>query len=464
MNRWGRFKAATAQLLMGGMQSFGNSFNRALYSFFNGLWYTLPDNKETYIREGYQKNADVYAVVSLISRKASLSPYRLYKVKDVKSFNEYQIYTKANNHAEAKKFRSNALELVESHPLIKLLNRPNDEQGMQQFMESQYGFLLLTGDSYMYGFGPGDDSPNFGKFTSLYTLPSQYTHIVGGGWTEPILGYKMMIGNQQVAFTAKEILHVKYFNPEYGIAGEQLYGQSPLKALLNTINASNSADKARTKAFQNGGVAGLISSKQEQYPLSPEQMGDIQEMIDTKVKRPENFNNLIATNGMIDFKQIGMSPVDLQVLESLAVDRERICNAYGVDPIIFSTDASTLDNKTQAFRSLIMNVVVPLLNLYRDEFNRWLTGQYDLKGEQYYIDYDLSVYPELKDDLKTQAEALDKVWWFTPNEKLQEMGKPENKDPNMDKIYIPTSYQSLDEANISQDTFDTNFTNDPEAN
>jgi HK97 family phage portal protein len=457
MNRWERVKAATS-LLLGSAQVFGNSFNRALYSFFTGLWYTLPDNKETYIREGYQKNADVYSVVSLISRKASLSPYRLYKVKDKKAFTEYQIYTKANNHYEANKFRSTALELVEGHPLMKLLNRPNDEQGMQQFMESQYGFLLLTGDSYIYGFGPGDDSPNYGKFTSLYTLPSQYTHIVGGGWTKPILGYKMMIGNQQVPFTAKEILHIKYFNPEYGIAGEQLYGQSPLKALLNTINSSNSADKARTKAFQNGGVAGLLSSRHEHIPLDNTQMSDIQEKIDTKIKGVENFMNIVATNGAVDYKQIGMSPVDLQVLESLAVDRERICNAYGVDPIIFSTDSATYNNKREAFRSLIMNVIVPLLNLYRDEFNRRLTESYDLKSEQYYIDYDLSVYPELKDDLKTQVEALDKAWWYTPNKKLEEMGQPTNPDPLMDKVYIPTNLQPIDSSMISDDTFEVDDT------
>lgn len=460
MNRWERIKAATS-MLFAGATTWSNAFNRALYSFFTGLWFTLDDNKETYIREGYQRNADVYSVVSLISRKASLAPFRLYKVTDKKAFNEYQMHTKAQNHKEAQKYRKKALELVEDHPLEKLLMRPNEAQGMQQFMESQYGFLLLTGDSYIYGQGPGDDSPNYGKYSELQTLPAQYVRIVGGGWQQPVLGYRMIIGNQQVAFEAKEVLHIKYFNPEYGIDGRQLYGQSPLRALLNTINASNSADKARTKAFQNGGTAGLISSKTEQLPMSPEQISDIQETINKKIKGPENSNNLIATNGIIDFKQIGMSPVDLQILESLAVDRERICNAYGVDPIIFSTDSATYNNKREAFRSLIMNVIVPLLNLYRDEFNRWLTTAYDEKGTDYYLDYDLSVYPELKDDIKTQADALNTMWWMTPNQRLEEQGKPKSSNPLMDEYYVPTSLQPLEGMTISEDTFNVD---DPEGN
>ena len=72
--------------------------------------------------EGYLKNAIVYRCVNEIAKGASAVPYRL-------------------------KTRSN--DVIESHPLISLLDRPNPLQSNSEFFNALFGFLLLGGNSYV---------------------------------------------------------------------------------------------------------------------------------------------------------------------------------------------------------------------------------------------------------------------------------------------------------------------------
>ena len=71
--------------------------------------------------EGYLKNAIVFRCVSEISKGASAVPFML-KSGD---------------------------EIIESHPAMALLNRPNPLQSYSEFFNSLYGYLLLSGNSYV---------------------------------------------------------------------------------------------------------------------------------------------------------------------------------------------------------------------------------------------------------------------------------------------------------------------------
>lgn len=70
-------------------------------------------------------------------------------------------------------------------------------------------------------------------------------------------GYQLYYG-QMWSFDTKEILHDKYFNPQWGVTGGQLYGQSPLRAAAKNLTRSNEAKTAAVASFQNGGPAGVF--------------------------------------------------------------------------------------------------------------------------------------------------------------------------------------------------------------
>jgi len=415
-----RFQKAINSLF--GKSEIQNSFYKAIYSFFNGYFYTLPQNKETYVKEGYQKNLDVYSIIKLIAGKAAGAKLKAYTT-----------------------IRNEKVELIDTtNYLYRLLQRPNESERQQQFIEEALSWLLITGDLYIYKL-PYLTGKDKGKVNRLYCLPSQYVQIIGGGWTDPIEGYKMIIGDQEVIFGKDEVIHIKYFNPNFGVSGEQLYGQSPLMAALSTVQSSNEGLNAKIKAFLNGGTHGLLSSADANNPMSVEQIAQLNDLIKSKLTGTDNTKGITATNGLVNYQQIGMSPADLEILKSIQFDAYQLSKIYGVDPILFSVEGSSYNNKAEAYKSLVNNVCVPLLNLFQDALNEAVNDM------EYIIEYDISHFAELQDDIQTMVSSLKDAYWITPNEKRKYMNLPLIEDGLLDKFLIPSNLVPLDELDIDLD-------------
>ena len=82
-------------------------------------------------KEGYLKNAIVYRCVNEISKGASAVPFVL-KVGD---------------------------QIIEEHPLIDLLMRPNPLQSYSEFFSSLFGYVLLSGNAYILKTGSDMGAP-----------------------------------------------------------------------------------------------------------------------------------------------------------------------------------------------------------------------------------------------------------------------------------------------------------------
>lgn len=430
----------------------GNKYFQSLFSYFNGIFYKIPDNPREYVWKGYQGNPDVYAVINMIAKKAASVPFYVYVVSNKKSFNR----TKNNKFNILKK----GLDEVEGTDLNKIIARPNEMQGQQEFIESMVAFLEITGNAYAYKFSP-EVGRNKGVPTKMYPMPSQYTQIVGGnGNFEPIAGYKLQIGDQAIDFTDKEVAHIKFFNPNFDISGTELYGQSPLKAAWQTVASSNEGTKAKAKAFMNGGVAGLLFGGDKDAMLDGEQISKINQQIETNLMGSENYKKIVATNGIIDYKQIGMSPADLEIIQSIGADRDTICRVFGVDPILFATDSSSYNNKELAYKGLVTNTVIPILNLIRDMFNYHLASYYSQRdGVEYYIDYDAQAFPEMQKDMDKIVAQMKEAWWVTPNEKRDAMNYDKLEDPDMDRILVPSNLTYIDEIGFNNAINDTTTVN-----
>lgn len=405
-----------------------NLLNKSIYSFFSGFFYTLTNNKKTYVDSGYRENITIYSLVKLIASKVADAKFRgvVYDSK------------------------GNEMDLPFYDQVNKILRRPNEDDRQQQFIEALASWLLLTGDFYIYKlrFISGPDK---GKVNKLYYLPAQYVQIIGGGWMNPIEAYKLTIGDQEVKFPKEDITHIKYFNPNWDISGSQLYGQSPLEAALNTIQSSNEATNSKIKAFLNGGVAGLLSSDDPNTPMSVEQISQLNDLIAGKITGTNNTKKISATNGLVKYQQIGLSPADLEVLKSLEFDTKELCKVFGVSPYLFTTDSGSYNNVKEAKKSLVTDVVTPMLNLIKDAFDDIF--EKDAKG----VAYSIAHFPEMQQDLGEMVTSLEKAWWLTPNQKLEMMNREVSNDKLMDKVYIPTSYVPLDEVSLPMDATIKNF-------
>jgi HK97 family phage portal protein len=411
------------------------------------------DSFQTYVEKGYQYNADIYSVINLITRKAATAPPVLYEVKDDKAFQKYKAFTsnisKSSDVAEALHLRTKALEEVSSqHPIIQTLLNPNELQSYYEFMDNYYGFKLITGNTYMYGVGPVTGI-NAGKFKQLYILPAHLVRILSNGRYDPVSGYTLTTKYDSQDLPAEKVMHSKYWNPDYSTEGSHLYGQSPLRAALRVMQQSNDAQTASMKLFQNTGAMGILYDNSEDG-ITPEQAYELQRKWQTENSGPDNSGKIVVTSAKIGWQQLGLSPVDLAIIDSQKMNLRQICNVYKVNSALLNDpDNKTYNNMYEARKALISDAILPELISARSDLNKWLVEPYKKsEGKDYFLDFDLSVFPELQEDKKEQIQYLERAWWLTPNQKLEEMGYGRNENPLMDNIYVSIQVTPIDKMNL----------------
>lgn len=411
------------------------------------------DTFQTYVEKGYQYNADVYAAINLITRKAATAPPILYEVKDDRAFQKYKAFTsnisKSQDVAEALHLRTKALEEVSNNnPIVQTLLNPNELQSYYEFMDNYYGFKLITGNSYMYGVGPVT-GVNAGKFKQLYILPAHLVRIISDGRYNPVAGYTLTTKYDSQDLPAEKVMHSKYWNPDYSTEGSHLYGQSPLRAALRVLQQSNDAQTANVKLFQNTGAMGILYDNSDDG-MSPEQAYELQRKWQTENSGVDNQGKIVISSSKIGWQQLGLSPVDLAIIDSQKMSLRQICNVYKINSALLNDpDNKTYNNMYEARKALISDAILPELISARYDLNKWLVEPYKKSdGRDYFLDFDLSVFPELQEDKKEQIQYLERAWWLTPNQKLEEMGYGRNPNPDMDKVYVSIQVKPIDSMNI----------------
>jgi HK97 family phage portal protein len=409
---------------------------------------------QSFVNDGYCANDIVYSIVKLITDKAKLAPFSVFKVINEPAAKKYKALMsqpeKIKNWKDVLELRTKAFEeYTGDQRLNELLKHPNDEDSFADVVEQWCAFKLVTGNAFVYG-QLIEGGANVGKPLSINVLPAQYMAIIANVEVFPpvVAGYQLYFGKLW-SFKREEILHDKYFNPQWNITGNQLYGQSPLKAASRTLTRSNEAKTAAVSAFQNGGPAGVLFMNDDRFdPISgSEQAAALKRSVSEKAGS-SNFNQIAVSGYKVDWKEIGLSPVELGILESEKWDMVSLCNVYGV-PSQLMNDAQnkTYNNQMEGEKALTLRCAIPLLNEIRDDFNKKLHTDWGYANQQdVFIDYDLTVYQELEANKVMQVDWLDKAWWLTPLQKYEEMGihVPDELRDELNKIYIPSNLQALD--------------------
>jgi len=410
-------------------------------------------DQRSFVDDGYVANDIVYSIIKLITDKAKIAPFHVYKVVDEKAAKKYKSLAaqKDINLKELETLHKKAYELYTGDQrLNELLKYPNEEDCWSDLVEQWCGFKLITGNSFIYG-KLIEAGNNQGKPYELFALPSQYMAIIANINVFPPTraGYQLYYG-QMWSFDTKEILHDKYFNPQWGVTGGQLYGQSPLIAAAKNLTRSNEAKTAAVASFQNGGPAGVLFMNDERFdPTSGQAQAQALKTAVSQKGGAANFNSIAVSGYKVDWKQIGLSPVELNIIESEKWDLKALCNIYGVpSQLLNDSDSKTYNNQREGEKALTLRCAIPLLNSLTENLNRKLHTDWGYKGTNLYVDYDLSVYGELEANKAEQTAWLNTAWWISPKQKLDIMNieVPDYiPTEELEKLYIPTGLQTIDQ-------------------
>lgn len=410
-------------------------------------------NQQEIVRDSYIGNDLVYAIITLITQKAKVAPWGVYKVKNKEAAKRYKALTMDRNPdiAKIREQKELAFEPYNDTRLNEMLKYPNSEDTWSDLIEQWVGFKKITGNAFMYAKMVGEASVNRGKPLEVYMLPSQYmaVKIDTSVFPPKKVAYQLYYG-QYIPFTATEILHDKYFNPEWSATGGQLYGLSPLRAASKVLTRSNSSKEASVAMFDNMGPLGALYMDDPRFdPISGSEQAQALKMQISANTGAGKYGSTAVSGYKVGWAQIGVPAKDLQLIEAEKWDKEALCSIYGVPPVLLgSQDAATYNNVKEAEKSLTLRAVLPELTAIRDNINRKLQSDWGYAGTDIFIDFDMTVYQELEANRTEQSQWLNTAWWLTPEQKLKIQGLA--PDPNVpiedyQKLYIPSGLQPLDD-------------------
>lgn len=411
----------------------------------------LNTDTKTYVDEGYAGNPDIYTVVNRIARTASVAPFKVYRVKDKKKHLLYKAWTGTNaTHESLQKamlIKELTYEEDTNHPLNALIEQPNPRQNQREFIENSIGFKLITGERFWHVVKL-DGGANEGQPYGVFNLPPQFMGVKGDGTILGIASYELNI-DKIVPLKVEEVIFSRYWNPQYDCYGGHLRGLSPLKAGSKLTTLSNSGLTRGVAMVQNAGAAGVLYDKPVQGfdGMTQEQAGALTTKVNKEILGSDNANSIAVANGDLGYIAFGMKGSEMELLDMQKLTRERIAALYNAPPGLFDPEKSGEHNAREFKKEIITSACVPELDSIRDDWNciAKLYGEEDL-----YIDYDLTVFPELQEDHEKLAARLANMWYFTPNEKRLMFGADEAVDQNMDKFIIPSGMMLLDDLGMNE--------------
>lgn len=412
--------------------------------------YNLSDTIQN-INDGYCGSDDFYSIIRRIARTAAMIPLKVYKVVDDEAMKKYRTAceTKSYNTKSLLKrqyLKTKALEEVTlDNPLQKLLDNPNPSYARTEFFEGAYTFRLTTGNTYLHTpllkFGVNANKP-----AELWILPSQWTSLqVSDTWPRRVLGYRLVMG-EIIEIPVEEVIHVRYFNPQYTFVGNELIGLSPLRAGAKVLARQESETDYSVNAFQNSGISGIVYNESVgSDEAAPEVLGKMKSDFYSEAAGTDNARKLLFQAGKIGYTPIGLSPVDMEVLESMKLTFKKACNLFGVSDRLFNNDATGSEISVDiAYKDLYTNAALPEVYALRDALNLSLTPKYNDAGIKYFIDADITQVTELQDDFKDMANIYSSLPVMNPKIIAEAFGW--DTDDVEDKWFIKQGYSTIEDA------------------
>ena len=290
-------------------------------------------------REGYMRNPVVHRALRMTAEAAGAVPWLLYE---------------------------GAVELTD-HPLLDLLQRPNQRTSGTSFMEALYGYLLMSGNAYVELVAAGDAR-------ELHLLRPDRTTVVldASGW--PVaLEHAEGRSRRHIPLGEGEpskALHLKLFHPL-----DDHYGFPPLRAALMALDIHNAAGRWNKALLDNSArpSGALVYAPKEGGNLTDDQYERLKSELEEGYSGAARAGRPMLLEGGLDWKAMGLTPKDMDFIEAKNAASRDIVLAFGVPPMILGIPGdNTYSNYQEANRAFYRMTVLPLVGRTAAELSAFL--------------------------------------------------------------------------------------------
>jgi len=350
-----------------------------------------PRNYAALAREGYQQNAIAYRCIRLIAEAAASVP--LCVRRDT--------------------------ECAGGDPAARLLRKPNPKVSRGEFFEAFYGYLHLSGDSFLEAVLV-DDRP-----VALFNLRPDRMRAVTDhtGWPR---GWDYEVGGKKRRFTTdpntgcSSIHHMRLFHPT-----DDIYGFSPLAAAAKSVDVHN-AGGVWTKALLDNSArpsgALIYKGTSGSEHLSTEQFERLKSELDSKHSGAGAAGRPLLLEGGLDWKAMSMSPTDMDFLNARREAAREIALAFGVPPMLLGIPGdNTYANYKEANLAFWRQTILPLVRKTADSLGTWLADWY---GDDLRVIADEDHIPALALERAARWKTLNDISFMSEAEKRERAGLP----------------------------------------
>lgn len=416
------------------------------WSYVNGLFIPYDNRDSMYVEKAFKAIPIVQSIVSKTAERAADATPQLLRIKNKREAEKYFSFRKTlTDNSKAQRLaeiKVKAFEQLDSHPFLDLIENPNPVSSGRELREASFAYLLITGNAIEYAATPGTGS-RANQPLELWSIPSPCVKpVMSGDRRDPIQEYAVTYAWKS-NIPKRQITHFKYFNPvsESVNFENSFWGFSPLGSARHIISQKKYADIAQGNLFANMGPAGILSGNNPTgngVELTAEQAIAINDEFRNQHMGVHNAGGIIITPADVKWEQIGLSPVDLQILDFNKDLERQIANIYGY-PSQLLQPQGVVANSDVGNSMFITNCVLPLLRKFDDVRTRKVREWYNDNSLVYMSDTD--VYPELEVDKVQLVEWMRKASVFTQDEIRSALGYGNDYDP--DQVLIPSGLQRL---------------------
>lgn len=367
-------------------------------------------NRLTSQREQLKAYVDwVYAAASAIAQDAATIDLKAYanrsnkpngKIANQLVFHPHALRSLMDSTIAGKR----ALEELDTHVLLDLLDNPNDVQDADTFKEMAFLHLLLAGEAFWYK-EPG----TLGRPKALWPIMpyAMQEHVAN----RRIVRWTYRMGADDVTFQPEEIVHIKLTDPN------NLYrGTGVVRAAARAIKTHGEASDWNEAFFRNG--ARVDGALETEGKLSADVVERLKEQWADNYQGTSKAHKIAVLEQGLKYNKINTTQKEMDFLESMKFNRDQQLAMFKTSRTMLGiVEGDGRSNMEAAEYNQAKRVIRPIMRRFVSAINHSLAPAYDSKLVIGFTD----PVPEDKEFIhRTRIESVNK--YRTINEVREEEG------------------------------------------